>query len=357
MIKINFLAPYNSLGFGVFGRNLLKELDKLSNISYFPIGQPEILNQDDVNLIRKTCLQAELYDPRATSLRLWHQNNLAEHVGSKKISQIIFELDHFTKRETHHIESQDSIFVCSQWAKSIVLGTTKQTNVHVVPGGVDTNIFKPADFSYNNKNFIFITIGKWEVRKNHQGIIDAFISAFDNNTKAELWMVTDNPFLSNEDKDTWVRYVDSTKHNGRIKLFPHLQSQEELCRIINMADCGVQVSRGEGFDLPNLELFAASKPVIVSNYSAHTEYCNDKNSTLVPVVNTELANAVNYKVSTLFDRTHFYGQGSWGVVNTDDIVSAMRLEFNKGKRTNVEGLKTAKRFSWENTARKIMENL
>ena len=355
-MNINFLSPFNSLGFGIFGKNILKELDKLCNVSYFPIGQPEILNQGDANLVKKTILQSEQYDANAPSLRLWHQNNLAEHVGAKRVAHIIFELDNFTKRETHHIESQDVVFVCSQWAKDIVLSTTRQSNVHVVPGGVDISIFKPTDFSKRDE-YIFLTIGKFEVRKNHQGIIDAFSLAFDQNSKTELWLACSNPFLSNEDMSIWQNYINSSPLANKIKIIPHLQTQEELCRIINMADCGVQVSKAEGFDLPTLECFACKKPVIVSNYSAHTEYCNDKNSTLVPVYKTELANASYYDVHTSFDRTHFYGQGNWGVVDTDDIVTAMRTEFKNGRRDNDYGLQTAQFYGWNRTTHRILENL
>lgn len=355
-MNLNFLSPFNSLGYGIFGKNILKELDKRCNVSYFPIGQIEILNDDDTNLVKKTISQSEQYDAKAVSIRLWHPNDLAQHVGAKKIGFIVFELDNFSKREIHHIESQDAIFVCSKWARDIILEKTRQLNVHVVSGGVDTNIFKPVDFSKRD-TYVFLTIGKFEVRKNHQGIIDAFSLAFQNETNVELWLACSNPFLSSEDLTIWQNYINKSKLANKIKLVPHLQTQEELCRIINISDCGVQVSRAEGFDLPNLELFAASKPVISSNYSAHTEYCNDKNSTLVPIYKTELANAANYGLSTQFDRTHFYGQGNWGVINTDDVVSAMRLEFSRGKRDNPYGLETAQFYGWDRTARKILENL
>ena len=74
--------------------------------------------------------------------------------------------------------------------------------------GVDTSIFNPnSNQSYDK--YVFITIGKWEKRKAHDTIIHCFNKAFDNDSEVELWMVTDNAFLNDEEKQEWMRLVKS----------------------------------------------------------------------------------------------------------------------------------------------------
>ena len=41
---INIISPLNQLGYGVAGLNIVLELNKLLEVSLWPIGQPEIDN-------------------------------------------------------------------------------------------------------------------------------------------------------------------------------------------------------------------------------------------------------------------------------------------------------------------------
>ena len=54
-------------------------------------------------------------------------------------------------------------------------------------------------------------------------------------------------------------------------------------------DCGIFPSRAEGWNLELLEMLACIKSVITTHYSAHTEFCDDVNSDLVEIKETELA--------------------------------------------------------------------
>lgn len=355
-MKINFIGPYSCLGYGVFGKNILRELDLVCEVSYHPIGHPQPLSDSEILLLNKTTSVAAYYNPNCPSLRLWHQHDLALHAGSPRIGWPIFELNRFTSRERHHLESQDMVFVCSQWAKNIILSETNQKNVSVIPGGVDTSIFYPTSTCASNK-FIFLTIGKFEVRKNHEGIIRAFDLAFSDNDNVELWLMTENPFLDTQDQLIWSSLIEGTRLHYKIRRIPHFNTQHDIAKIINMASCGIFPSHAEGWDLPVLEMMACGKPVIVSNYSAHTEYCNVNNSILLNVNKLESANAVNYNISTSFDKQHFYGQGEWGQINLDDIVDSMRLAYKLGISINQEGIKTAQQFSWKNSVNKILETI
>jgi len=96
---------------------------------------------------------------------------------------------------------------------------------------------------------------------------------------------------------------------------------------------------------------AAGKHVITTNYSAHTEFCTQDNSTLIPITNVEPA----------FDGKWFFGQGNWAKVGNREVAllaheMCMFAEMYKGEQ-NISGIETAKTFSWQNTAREIIKCL
>jgi hypothetical protein len=91
---------------------------------------------------------------------------------------------------------------------------------------------------------------------------------------------------------------------------------------------------------------AMNKPVIATNYSSHTEFCNKDNSFLVDITEKEKAD----------DGKAFRGQGNWAKIGSqqqDQIISYMRHLYSNRINTNPEGLKTAEVYSWKNSADKI----
>ena len=117
------------------------------------------------------------------------------------------------------------------------------------------------------------------------------------------------------------------------------------------ADCGVFPSRGEGWNLELLEMMSVGRHVIATNYSAHREFCNAENSTLIDINNVELA----------YDNKWFFGQGKWANINEDTIsnISSAMLAFaaNHTGAVSEAGINTASEFTWHNTANKLIEGV
>ena len=159
-MNLNLIAPINQLGYGVAGLNTLKALQAEDvNVSFFPIGQPQVVTQEDAEAVKRGMESAKLFDPNAPCVRMWHQHDMAQFVGrGKHIGFPIFELDTFNELEKHHLNSCDELMVCSQWAKGITEAVV-DCNVNVVPLGVDMNIFKPTPRRVSDKT-IFFNCGK-----------------------------------------------------------------------------------------------------------------------------------------------------------------------------------------------------
>jgi len=353
---LNLVAPINQLGYGVVGLNVLKSAVEAGHtVSYFPIGNPTW--DSEISFLGKCIENAKMFMSGAPSIRIWHQNDLAMFPGcGERIGWPIFELNKFTQVERNHLESVDRLFVCSQWAKDVLQAEGIRTKVDVVSLGVDGSIFyideqARANRAYwTTKKTVFLNVGKWEVRKGHNDLLEAFNVAFAPGDNVELWMLNHNPFIGVENENWKTRYVASPM-SAHIKLLPRVNSQAELRTIYNVVDYGVFPARAEGWNLEPLELMACGIPSIVTNYSGHTEFCDAANSYLVEPNGMESAQ----------DGKWFTGQGEWCTFEIDALVDAMRAAHDD-KQSGENGrrqacLDTAQKFNWSNTVKRIEEVL
>ena len=359
---LNLVAPINQLGYGVVGCNVLRALmDQGHTVSYFPIGKPTW--DSDLPFVKVAADQAKMYNPDAPSIRIWHQNELSLFPGGgERIGWPIFELNRFDDLERHHLTSVDRLFVCSEWAKSVLVeqGIDKDVErIDVIPLGVDTSLFNVNEAARAKRPYwtrhktVFLNIGKWEVRKGHNELLEAFCKAFTPEDDVELWMVNDNPFIDMGNEAWKTKYISSSM-GANIKIRDRVRSHVELAELYNQVDFGVFPAHAEGWNLEPLELMACGVPSIVTNYSGHTEFCNDTNSLLVEPNGLESAQ----------DGVWFHGQGEWCTFEVDELAGQMR-EAHKRKQDNAmpyilmgENCKeTAAKFSWSNAVKKITEAL
>lgn len=345
-MKINLMAPINQLGYGIAGLNILKSLSKYCSVSLFPIGQISA-PPEDAELIKKGIDLSRFFDVNAPCIKVWHQNDMSQFVGKgEHIGFPIFELDTFSDLEKHHLSSVDRLFVCSQWAKDIVKKNGINCKTDVVPLGVDMNIFQPSNPTPSDK-IIFFNCGKWEIRKGHDVLIEAFKHVAKEHDNVELWMMCTNPFNSPEENLRWHQLYNHPK----VRLIPRAETQSQVYNIMSQVTCGVFPSRGEGWNLELLEMMACGKHVISTNYSAHTEFCNNDNCGLIPIKETESA----------FDGKWFFNQGKWARIGENEITTLVTLMKSVVKNytgdVNTSGIQTAQQFSWDNTAQKILQSL
>ena len=350
---INLQTPINTLGYGVAGLNILKALKKKTDVALHMIGQPEVTKNEDVSIVNEAIQSSKFFDRDAVCIKIWHQNQMAERIGSGKfIGFPIFELDKFDELERHHLSSCDEWMVCSQWAKDVIQSSVGFKDTHIIPLGVDTKIFSP-DNSVQNQKTIFFNCGKWEKRKGHDVIIECFNKAFDGDDNVELWMMCDNPFIKNGTE--WQQLYKRSNLGHKIMIIPRQRHHSDVAKIMNMSDCGIFPARAEGWNLELLEMMACGKHVIATNYSAHTEFCNPVNSRLINIDKLEVAE----------DGVFFDGKkGNWAELGSnqiDQIIENMRdihkLKQENKLTINSSGVATAQEFSWENSANKILEIL
>lgn len=356
MKKINMMCPIGLTGYGVTSFNIYKSLRKNVDITLFPIGNPQVDSEEYKSFLIEDISKQSSFENQNSCFKIWHQFDLASRIGNSKYSALtFFEVDKLKPIEIKMINNTDTIFVSSKWAKNILIENGITTNIVVAPLGVDPNVFNQSINESmvekrTNDNYIFCNIGKWEIRKGHDLLVELFNKAFKKEDNVELWMINYNPFLSQEDNMVWVNLYKNSKLGSKIKILPRVSTHIDLAKLVSMTDCGIFPARAEGWNNEIPEFFALNKPVITTNYSAHTEYCNNNNSFLIDI--DSLCPAIDDKF--------FDGFGNWanfGKKQIDQTIEHMRYVYNNKVKNNSNGLETAKNLTWDNTAKIILENL
>lgn len=339
--EINCEFPVNPLGYGVVGRNILIELSKKVRTNLYPIGPVNEFQQEQQNVLTA--------DFNAPTIKIWHQNQLFQRFGNGRyFGWPIFELNTFNPIEKASLSCPHELIVCSQWAKEVCESNRINKPIHVVPLGVDRNIFQPKD-KLNSGTYKFFTIGKNELRKGHDIISKCFNSAFDDDDDVELHYLTNNVFLGDKNNE-WYNLFKTGPLSDKVFIHGPLQTHQDVAKFIQDKDCGVFPARAEGWNLELLESMACAKNVITTNYAAHTEFSNKDNAMLVEIDRLEPAN----------DGVWFHGEGYWahlGKNQEDQIIEYMREAYKENYRTNNYGLETASQFTWENSVNKLLKNI
>jgi glycosyltransferase involved in cell wall biosynthesis len=352
---LNVFAPINNLGYGVTGYNITKNIFLRDvRTTLYPIGGIEPVGgmEEIVSAINNQINHI----PELPCLKIWHQNDLFSRVGNGKFFGFpIFELTEFNNKEKYSLKHCDEIITCSKWAKQIIIdnniGFTDDT-VHVAPLGVDREIFAELKYKTNRPTTIFLNSGKWEKRKGHDVLLECFNAAFEHDDNVELWMIPTNPFIGNLNNE-WEKTYKTSKLGDKIRIIPRQESQIDIFKIMSQADCGVFPSRAEGWNLELLEMMACGKNVIATNYSAHTEFCNDNNCRLVDINNLE----------TAVDGVFFTGEGGlWAEIaneQKESLIHHMRSVHSEKQqgvlKINENGIKTSEKFSWDNCVNEIIK--
>lgn len=340
---LNMNCPVNTVSYGYVSSYFLIGLKKLGyDIRHIPIGpsQPDPVIADKV----KECISRRDFDYNAHCLKIWHQHSLDTFCGSgKKIGFPIFELEDFTDHEKHCLNYCDDLIVTSDWAAQVVEQNTGLKPL-IVNLGYDPSIFKIKPLpTHEDQVTIFANFGKFELRKGHDILAQAFNAAFEQDDNVALVMMPHNPFLNQEETNFWIKQYMESKLANKIQIITRVSTQEEVYNIMSQVHCGVFPSRAEGWNLEALEILASGRHLIVTNCTGHTEFCNTANSRLIDV---------SGEYEKAYDNKFFFGQGRWTKFTQDQfdqLVEHMRdvhtMNASGKLKTNISNVTD---FTWEN---------
>lgn len=162
-------------------------------------------------------------------------------------------------------------------------------DAHYIPHGVDTNFFKP--FSQKEKQelkkvwkienkFVFLTVGRNQGRKNHQGLVKAFAKFAEGKDDVVLIMHMDanDPAAIN----SLPALIKKLKLENKVLFSPVTWFSgfptEDMPKIYNMADVFVLDTTGEGFGIPLIEAMSCGIPIIATDYTTTKEIVLDNDA-------------------------------------------------------------------------------
>lgn len=342
---MNIIGVLNKLSYGNVCTGFVHGLSQNNYpVSLFPIHHQDI---DSIyyQSVKQALANAQYYDVNSPCIRVWHQFEMTQFVGKRRIGFPIFELNKFNPLELHHLKACDELIVCSKWAQNILQDHNLQSKV--CPLGVNTSVFQPKHLP--GEKTIFLVGGKLEIRKGHDIVTKLFERAFSENDNVELWLWINNPFLKDDDFSSWKKFFLTNKLASKIRFVPYLNTIQDVAELYNSVTAGICISRAEGWNLPLLELMACGRKNIVTNYSGHTEYCNNDNSYLINIDTLE----------TAYDGYWFKsGIGEWakiGPSQEDQIIEAMRTIHRSNREFNRHCVTTGLNYDWKLSGKKLYE--
>jgi len=355
MIPLNF--PINSTSLGASAFHILRNIKE--EYSLFPIGGGVDVNgfEPCSNELKEKIQKATLsglasHDINNTSVRLWHHFASMERISKKQVLYTFHEVDRLTKIETNCLNQQESIIVPCNYNKEVFQSNGVKPPVHVVPLGVDRNIFYPLE-KYKKKSgpFIFIMAGKFEVRKLHIEILQAFLNVFGNNPDVKLRCCITNKFVDMRSVHELItQQIFRGQKVNNVEFIDWLPTESHYADFLSHADCLVAPSRGESFNLPLLQAMSCGINVITNFDHAHRDYASSSNSIEVKSEGTVVA-----QDNTFFRNDGITNTGQWSNINGNAIAIALIETYKRGRSVNTNGIETAKKYTWENTANNIID--
>lgn len=359
MSKLHFEGPINSLSLGNVSFNFLRELwKKKKDVVFFPTGNQanfEAFDQAKPELIdwikQIGFSRLKRIDKDAPTLKNWHINGSESRVAQDQYLYTYYEVDSPTEEEVALVNSQNHVFFSSSFAANC-FSKAGCKNVSFVPLGFDD------DFHITGKKFPdeiihFGLIGKFEKRKNTKQIIQTWLKKYGNNNKYLLTCLINNPFFKPED---YKKIIEETLGGiawTNINFLPPLTRNSEVNHVLNAIDIDLSgFSNSEGFGLPSFNATALGKWSIVSNYSAHKDWADSKNSILVEPIDMQTS-VDNY----FFRPNQPFNQGNYCKLSEESLISSMEEAEKKAKIINFNGLLLQEKFTYKKSINQILKKM
>ncbi len=297
-----------------------------------------------VNKLKKQSSQIPFYGINMTWPRDVHRHRFPRGIGFT-----MFETTAPPKEWTVCMNKCKRIIVpCKQNKEAFqIQGCT--VPIHVVPLGINPDKWEYCERKHNG-DFIFLMAAGITMRKNPLAAVEAFIAAFDGIYDVRLILKTRGMEASPGFRD-WQKYLPL---DNRVQVICEESTPAQMLNWMHVADAFVFPSHSEGFGLTPLQAMCTGLPVIVSDNSGMSEYCDDR---------------YNYPVECYEVKVPHVSQGGfppdWGDVGNwwnpsfESLVERYREVYNNHNKAKIKGKKAAKwvRDNWtiEHVCNKIMQ--
>jgi len=358
-MKVNFLGPVGPTGYGTITRFLAPAIARQGiDIAVLPVYDVTYGEAAVIKLIEQINRPERLDVDATIKLSIANPADVLTFYGKFRIYYTMLEVDKLPDRWVKALNTVDMVWTLSHWGKKVFENSGVEKEIKVVPGGVDLNLFNPHRLPLvpEDDKFRFLSVGKWEIRKGFDILCRAFAEEFSKEEKVELWLVCDTAkfYIRNFNIYEELFRLHLPSDRPEIKPFRFIQDYRDMGRIYVSAHCFVNPTRGEGWNLPLIEAMACGLPAIVTNWSGHTEYVNDKNAILLNDFKLVQAN----HPEQIFKQ--YLEQGKWAEPSIKELREKMRYAFENRdeiKKIGERAAKDVKNWTWDEAAKKAVKIL
>jgi glycosyltransferase involved in cell wall biosynthesis len=358
-MRINIIGPiFDTTGYSLHTRNLANALYKIADVklSTFLIQDwPRIVNDAELDMITKVSKENDtniiISTPHNWKLFLGTGINAGYCVWEGDKVPLCF-IDEMLNPKINYI------FVPSEHTKNAIINTIKTkehldkitSKLKVIPHGVDLTKFYKKNIQIQDNIFRFVCAKGWRGTSWDRGGVQYVIKAFNEEFKKEeqvQLLIKLNPSYINADiLQHAIANLNLTPNKAPINIRLDDAPYEKLVDFYNQGNVFVCATRSEAFNLPGIEAMACGLPTIQTNFGGQTDYMTNKNSLFV-----------DYKLEEVKEDIMYRGI-KWATPDISDLRKKMRYAFENQdiiKKMGNQALKDVKNWTWEKSAKKIIE--
>lgn len=346
-------------GYALHGLNFFKALNKLTPLCLIPKNGalPEAPDQDIIQMISR--IPEMSFDD--TAINLDFGVDLLRFGGKNKIAYTVFETTIPNLHTLNALKQMDQVWVPTSWAKDILIShQIPKEIIKVIPEGIDPEIFNNQVIPFAEfekfESFRFLSVGKWEARKNPQQLLKAFDMAFEPHEPVHLVVQFNSEIqgLQKLDVKKEIAKLGLKNHAKIITVDQKLAQDSDMAKLYKSCHCLASATRAEGWGLPLIEAMACGLPVIAPAYSGPTAYMTPQNSYPIPIEGLEDAYCPLF-----FQNKGQHGQ--WAKIKTKTLADQMRYVYENQDHAQKIGQAAAteiqQNWTWKHAAQKAFEAL
>jgi glycosyltransferase involved in cell wall biosynthesis len=214
------------------------------------------------------------------------------------VGRSMFETDGLPAQWVARANTLDELWVPSAFNAETFRRSGVTVPTYVIGGGIDSDVFHPGVAPMpivGTRGTVFLSVFEWRLRKGWDVLLRAWANAFRPDDDVTLvlrtypmWQVDG---VNNSDAiasriDGFLRESCDGRTRADIAPIVVLGDQipaNSMASLYTAANAFVLPTRGEGWGRPFMEAMACGVPVIATNWSAHLEFMNSRNSYLTNV--------------------------------------------------------------------------
>lgn len=223
-------------------------------------------------------------------LKVYATNVPCKHAGPVIAYTMMETENRIHPKLVKSMDIADELWVPCEWNKNIFARSKVKAPIHVMPLGVDTDLYAPRDskidYSFPTKKFVFYSASTWIWRKGFDVLLKAYSKAFSADDDVSLIIFTKIPGYELKDMEAKIRqdirsFVDYNASLPHLVVINTFLPTFLMPYLYNSIDCFVLFSRGEGWGLPYCEATASGVPVIGAAHGGQEMFLNENNSFLI----------------------------------------------------------------------------